>query len=42
MFIDSGYIIYTYMIKEPPVIQTREELNKDAAKEEQKNLIVQE
>ena len=25
MFIDSGKVIYTYMVKEPPVIKTREE-----------------
>ena len=33
MFIDSEKFIYTYMAKEPPVIKTREELKKDAAKE---------
>ena len=41
MFIDSRKVIYTYMVKEPPVIKTREELKKDAAKEEYKSLIVQ-
>ena len=41
MLIDSGKVIYTYMVKEPPVIKTREELKKDAAKEEYKSLIVQ-
>tara|TARA_B100001027_G_scaffold206780_1_gene170637 strand:+ start:400 stop:546 length:147 start_codon:yes stop_codon:yes gene_type:complete len=29
------------MVKEPPVIKTREEFKKDAAKEEYKNLIIQ-
>ncbi len=41
MFIDSGKVICTYMAKELPVIKTREELKKDGAKEEYKNLIVQ-
>ena len=41
MFIDSGKVIYTYIVKELPVIKTREELKKDAAKEKYKNLIVQ-
>ena len=41
MFIDSGKVINTYMVKNPPVIKAREELKKDAAKEEYKNLIVQ-
>ena len=35
MFIDSGKVIYTWS-KEPPVITTREELKKDAAREEWK------
>ena len=39
MFIDSGKVIYT-LSKEPPVIKTREELKKDADKEEYNNLIV--
>tara|TARA_A100001388_G_C28447833_1_gene347223 strand:- start:162 stop:344 length:183 start_codon:yes stop_codon:yes gene_type:complete len=39
MFIDSGKVIYTWS-KEPPVIKTREELKKDADKEEYNNLIV--
>ena len=39
MFIDSGKVIYTWS-KEPPVIKTREELKKDANKEEYNNLIV--
>ncbi len=39
MFIDSGKVIYTYIVNEPPVIKTREELKKDRAKEEYKNLI---
>ena len=41
MFIYSGKFTYTYMFKEPPVIKTREELKKVAAKEEYKNLIFQ-
>ena len=41
MFIDSGKVIYTYMVKEPPVIKAREELKKDAAREEWKKLIAQ-
>ena len=41
MFIYSGKFTYTCMFKEPPVIKTREELKKVAAKEEYKNLIVQ-
>ena len=40
MLIDSGKVIYTWS-QEPPVITTREELKKDTAKEEYKNLIVQ-
>ena len=38
MFIDSGKVSSTWG-KEPPVITTREELNKDASGEEWKNLI---
>ena len=41
MFIDSRKVIYTYMVKEPPLIKTRKELKIDAAKEVYKNLIVQ-
>ena len=37
MFIDSGKVIYTWS-KEPPVITTREELKKDAAREEWKKI----
>jgi len=40
MFIDSGKVTSTW-VKEPPIMTTREELKKDAAKEEYKNLIVQ-
>ena len=40
MFIDSGNI-FAYIVKELLGIKTREELKKDAAKEEYKNLIVQ-
>ena len=40
MLIDSRKVIYTQS-KEPPVITTREELNKDSAREEFKNLIAQ-
>ena len=40
MFIDSGKVISTWG-KQPPVMTRREEFNKDAAKEEYKNLIVQ-
>ena len=38
MFIDSGKVTAT-LGKEPPVITTREELKKNAAREEFKNLI---
>ena len=40
MFIDSGKVIYT-LSQETPVITTREELKKDAAREEWKKLIAQ-
>ena len=40
MLIDSGKFIYTQS-KEPPVITKREELKKDSAREEFKNLIAQ-
>ena len=40
MLIDSGKVIYTWS-QEPPVIKTREELKKNAAKKEFKNLINQ-
>ena len=29
---DSGKVIFTYMVKEAPVIKTREQLEKDTAK----------
>ena len=32
MLIDSGKVIYTYMVKEPPVIKTIVELKNDTAK----------
>ena len=38
MLIDSGKVIYICSL-EPPVITTREELKKDAVREEFKNLI---
>ncbi|WP_353884686.1 DUF1651 domain-containing protein [uncultured Prochlorococcus sp.] len=41
IFIDSGKVINTYMVKKPPVIKAREKLKKYAAKEEFKNLVVQ-
>ena len=40
MFIDSGKLTHTRG-KEPPVMTTREELKKDAAREEWKKLIAQ-
>ncbi len=40
MLIYSGKVIYTWS-QEPPVIKTREELKKNAAKKEFKNLINQ-
>ena len=40
MFIDSGEVTSTWG-KEPPVLKTREELNKDEAREEWKKLIAQ-
>ena len=40
MLIDSGKVIYTWSQK-PPVITNREELKKNAAREEFKNLIPQ-
>ena len=40
MLVDSGKVIYTCS-QEPPVITTREELKKDAAREEWKKLISQ-
>ena len=40
MFIDSGKVTSTWG-KEPPVMTTREELKKDAAREEWKKLIAQ-
>ena len=40
MFIDSGKVTAT-LGKEPPVITTREELKKNAARKEFKNLITQ-
>ena len=40
MFIDSGKVTSTWG-KEPPIMTTREELKKDAAREEWKNLIAQ-
>ena len=40
MLIDSGKVIYTWG-QEPPVITTREELKKAAAREEWKKLIAQ-
>ena len=39
MFIDSGKVTSTWG-KEPPVMTTREELKKDAAREEWKNLLL--
>ena len=39
MFIYPGKVSYIYMVKEPTVIKTREELKKNATKEEYKNLI---
>ena len=38
MFIDSGKVVSTWG-KEPPVLITREELKKEAAREEWKKLI---
>ena len=38
MLIDSGKVIYTWS-QEPPVITTKEEFKKNAAREEFKNLI---
>ena len=40
MFIDCGKVTFTWG-KETPVITTREELNKEAAREEWKKLIAQ-
>jgi len=40
MFIDSGKVTSTWG-KEPPVMTTREELKKEAAREEWKKLIAQ-
>ena len=40
MLIDSGKVIYT-LSQETPVITTREELKKDTAREEFKNLTTQ-
>ena len=40
MLVDSGKVIYTCS-QEPPVITTREELKKNAGREEFKNLITQ-
>ena len=40
MFIDSGKVTSKWG-KEPPVIKTREELKKNAARKEFKNLITQ-
>ena len=40
MFFNSGKVTST-LSKEPPVITTREELKKDAAREEWKKLIAQ-
>ena len=40
MFIDSGKVTFTWG-KEPPVMKTKEELKKDAAREEWKKLIAQ-
>ena len=40
MLIYSGKVIYTW-IQEPPVITTKEELKKNAARDEFKNLITQ-
>ena len=40
MLIDSEKVIYTWS-QEPPVITPREELKKNAAREEFKNLITQ-
>ena len=40
MFIDSGKVTSTWS-KEPPFMTTREELKKDAAREEWKKLIAQ-
>jgi hypothetical protein len=40
MLIDSGKVIYTWS-QEPPVITTREELKKIAARKEFKKLITQ-
>ena len=40
MFIDSGKVTSTWG-KEPPLMTTREELKKDAAREEWKKLIAQ-
>ena len=39
MFIDSGKVIYIYMVRST-FSKHREELKKDAAKKEYKNLIV--
>ena len=41
MLIESGKVTYKKMVKEPPVITTREQLKKDATREEFKNLITQ-
>ena len=40
MLIDSGKVFYTWS-QEPPVIKTREQLKKNAARKEFKNLITQ-
>ena len=40
MLIDSRKVIYSWT-QEPPVIKTREELKKNAARKEFKNLITQ-
>ena len=40
MVFDSGKVIYTWR-QYPPVITTREELKKNAARKEFKNLITQ-
>ena len=40
MLIDSGKVIYSWS-QEPPVIKTRGELKKNAARKEFKNLITQ-
>ena len=40
MLVDSVKVIYT-LSQEPPIMTTREELEKDAAREEWKKLIAQ-